>query len=35
MSLPLFGVAAVAIGFGLYPAFILNLFHQVAGKLPF
>ena len=35
MSLPLFGIAAVAIGFGLYPAFILNLFHQVVGKLPF
>ncbi|NPA24365.1 MAG: NADH-quinone oxidoreductase subunit M [Deltaproteobacteria bacterium] len=35
MSLPLFGVAAVAIGFGLYPRFILDLFHQVIGGLPF
>ena len=35
MSLPLLGVSAVAIFLGLYPRFILDLFHQVIGPLAF
>jgi len=35
MSLPLLGVSAVAIFMGLYPRFILDLFHQVIGPLAF
>ena len=35
MSLPLLGVAATAILLGLWPSFILDLFHQVVGPLAF
>ena len=34
MSLPLLAVAATAVALGLYPRFILDLFHQVVSTLP-